>query len=258
MARSRNIKPGFFLDENLASLDPLARILFAGLWCMADKEGRLEDRPARIKVQVLPYDNCDIGKYLDELRLFREPYIHRYEVDGKRYIQIVNWERHQNPHKNESDSIIPAYDPTRENSERVPIKSEALGLIPDSLNLIPDSGFPPPLTDSGAEAVPVSGRAETIKAWQSYRLEILGKGIGESPHEYDWVEDTVRWMKAITADDPITNPYDMITDAINEARLRKTPPDNPVAWVKKVIADWLDELRKEAARGAQAQADVTG
>jgi len=48
MARSRNIKPGFFRNEMLAECSPLARLLFAGLWCLADRFGRLEDRPKRI------------------------------------------------------------------------------------------------------------------------------------------------------------------------------------------------------------------
>ena len=61
MARSRNIKPGFFLNDDLAECEPLARLLFAGLWCIADREGRLEDRPKRIKIEVLPYDNCDVN-----------------------------------------------------------------------------------------------------------------------------------------------------------------------------------------------------
>ena len=51
MARARNIKPGFFLNEELGVLPPLVRILFAGLWCIADRDGRLEDRPKRIKME---------------------------------------------------------------------------------------------------------------------------------------------------------------------------------------------------------------
>ena len=47
--RARNIKPGFFRDEQLMQVPPLGRILFAGLWCLADREGRLPDRPAQIK-----------------------------------------------------------------------------------------------------------------------------------------------------------------------------------------------------------------
>ena len=67
MARSRNIKPGFFLNDELAECDPLARLLFAGLWCIADREGRLEDRPKRIKAEVLPYDDCDVDELLNQL-----------------------------------------------------------------------------------------------------------------------------------------------------------------------------------------------
>ena len=44
MARARNIKPGFFKNEDLAECSPWARLCFAGLWTLADREGRLEDR----------------------------------------------------------------------------------------------------------------------------------------------------------------------------------------------------------------------
>ena len=43
--RTRLLKPGFFMNEELARLPVRARLLFAGLWCLADREGRLEDRP---------------------------------------------------------------------------------------------------------------------------------------------------------------------------------------------------------------------
>jgi hypothetical protein len=59
MARARNIKPGFFANDVLAEIDPLGRLLFAGLWTIADREGRLEDRIKKIKAQILPYDDCD-------------------------------------------------------------------------------------------------------------------------------------------------------------------------------------------------------
>ena len=52
--RARNLKPGFFKNECLLSLSPLHRLLFAGLWCMADRNGILEDRPAKIKIEVKP------------------------------------------------------------------------------------------------------------------------------------------------------------------------------------------------------------
>jgi hypothetical protein len=32
----------------------------------SDREGRLEDRPKKIKAAVLPYDECDVDRLLDE------------------------------------------------------------------------------------------------------------------------------------------------------------------------------------------------
>lgn len=105
MARIRYIKPDFFLDDKLADLDPLVRILFAGLWVLADREGRLEDNSKKIKIQLLPYDKIDCDKALKELSDCK--FIIRYEVDGKKYIQIVNFLKHQKPHHTERLSIIP-------------------------------------------------------------------------------------------------------------------------------------------------------
>lgn len=108
MSRLRTLKPGFFLDEDLAECDPLARLLFAGLWTIADREGRLEDRPKRIKVQTLPYDECDVDCLLGQLH--RHGLIVRYEVAGARYISVPTWAKHQSPHVKEAPSTIPAPD----------------------------------------------------------------------------------------------------------------------------------------------------
>ena len=107
MARTRYIKPGFFTNEDLAALEPLERLLFAGLWTIADKEGRLEDRPLRIKAEVLPYDNADVDAMLSRLDNGYDPFIRRYQVDGRKYIQIVKWHENQSPHHTEKDSVIP-------------------------------------------------------------------------------------------------------------------------------------------------------
>lgn len=104
--RIRSIKPGFFKDEDLAELPALTRILFAGLWCMADREGRLEDRPRLIKVEILPYDKCDIELILNSLQEYG--FIVRYEVNGIRCIQIVGFLRHQIPSRDEPQSELPS------------------------------------------------------------------------------------------------------------------------------------------------------
>ena len=96
--RARNIKPAFFQNEVLTDVDPFGRLLFIGLWCLADREGRLEDRPKRIKMQLFAMDDVDVPALLDDLD--RLGFIRRYEIDGAAYIQIVNFSKHQRPHSN--------------------------------------------------------------------------------------------------------------------------------------------------------------
>ncbi len=173
--RARNIKPGFFLNEYLASLDPSARLLFIGLWCLADREGRLEDRPGKIKIEVLPSDDCDVDRMLEDLARPQGPsgehFIHRYAVDGKRYIQVLNFVRHQNPHVREAASVRPPppmeADAVQKTSDSAILHQESTvleteevqaspadSLIPDSLipdSLIADSLIPIHLLTSAAK-----------------------------------------------------------------------------------------------------------
>lgn len=105
MARARNIKPGFFKNEELAECSPLARLLFAGLWCEADREGRLEDRPRRLKAEYLAYDECDIEDLLGQLE--SRGFIIRYQAGSDKFIAIPKFTKHQMPHHKEVASVIP-------------------------------------------------------------------------------------------------------------------------------------------------------
>lgn len=111
MARIRTIKPDFFLDEELAALPVLARLLFIGLWVHADREGRLEDRPARIRAQVFPYEpKADVDALLDLLaaeRAGRPGFVVRYSVGGRDLIQISSFLDHQRPNAREPLSSLP-------------------------------------------------------------------------------------------------------------------------------------------------------
>ena len=109
MPRIRYIKPEFFTDEDIAELSFEARLLFQGLWCYADKEGRLEDRPKFFKITILPYDAVNIDKLLNSLASGINPFIIRYKNTIKSYIQLINFTKHQKPHHTEKDSIIPEY-----------------------------------------------------------------------------------------------------------------------------------------------------
>ena len=67
MARKRTISPEFFTDEDVGDLAPLDRLLFIGLWCQADKAGRLKDKPRTIKACCLPFDSGSVDKALQRL-----------------------------------------------------------------------------------------------------------------------------------------------------------------------------------------------
>ena len=106
MARTRLLKPGFFANETLAEVHPFGRLLFAGLWTIADRKGRLPDKPKWIKGQLFPFENVPVEKLLSELEGLG--FIARYEAEGQRCILIVKFHKHQNPHKNEGPSLLPA------------------------------------------------------------------------------------------------------------------------------------------------------
>jgi hypothetical protein len=103
--RCRNIKYEFFIHDKLPNCEPLARLLFIGLWCMGDSAGRMEERIHKIRMQLLPCDACDIASLLGQLE--KHGFIIRYTVDDVRYIQVVNFLKHQHPHFKEPPSKIP-------------------------------------------------------------------------------------------------------------------------------------------------------
>jgi hypothetical protein len=113
MARQRLLKPEFFHDEPLAACPPHVRLLFEGLWVLADREGRLRDQSAVIHGAIFPYEpQLNVPEMLDALH--RGGFVTRYEVEGRRYIQILNFLKHQKPHVKEMPSVIPPPESGRE------------------------------------------------------------------------------------------------------------------------------------------------
>ena len=175
MSRSRNIKPAIMDNEDLADLEPLTRLLFIYLWMLADREGRLEDRPKRIGAQALPYDRtADVDAMLNGLK--NAGFIDRYEVGGVACIQVINFAKHQTPHVREQASSLP--NNTKDTTKVVPCHDQGSALssprspdslipdslIPDSLipdSLIPDSGYVDTPRKRGHAPV-IDGISETL------------------------------------------------------------------------------------------------
>lgn len=186
MARARNIKPSFFQNEDLAELTPITRLAFIGMWTIADFKGCIEFRPKRLKVQLMPYDDCDFEVIANDLD--KSGLIAIYSVSGQRYIKITSFEKHQNPHKNEreSGSDIPDYAPEASihaGSQTIQINPDKDGIAPaDSLllnpySLIPVSPITPPpaaeyspefeLAWNGYPERPGANKKNAYKAWNA-------------------------------------------------------------------------------------------
>lgn len=252
MARSRNIKPGFFTNDQLVECPMATRLLFVGVWTLADREGRLADRPKKIKMEVFPADDVDVDAGLADLAA--RGFLVRYEVDGAAYLQVVNWHVHQNPHQREAQSTIPA--PPQAGAEPPPSAPQAQprldhdiskavpshsqdNLIPDSGflvtdSLIPDSGLPLP------EPTPIAARKAKPKPALLERSEeeaqVLSILFRVEGFPADAGDDTTERLRELAADFEGVN----LLDVAKELRLKGTKVKN--GWL--TYRNWLDTKRR--------------
>lgn len=195
MARARNLKPGFFRNADLVELPFEARLLFAGLWTLSDREGRMEDRPKQIKMELFPADNIDCDALLNMLQSVGM--IERYTVENKNYIQVINFSKHQNPHRDEKPSLIPCKHSAgtvqaqcKDNAKTIAIGLIPSSLIPDSLNtdlLIPEKPKPQP---------PVASDAGRPDCPHEKIITLYHELLPASPRIKDWTPARAASLKA--------------------------------------------------------------
>ena len=133
MARTRLLKPGFFKNPVLARLSERHRLLFAGLWTIANRDGRLKDDPDWIRAELFPYEaDINVDALLTDLH--RSGFIHRYKTLGEsqistgestkslmRAIVVTKFTVHQKPHIREQNGDIPPPPaPTKVGAQHLP------------------------------------------------------------------------------------------------------------------------------------------
>lgn len=109
MARIRTIKPQLFRHETLFNLEketklPI-RIAWAGMFCVADREGRFRWKPKELKLDILPWDNLDFEAVLTALSSVQ--LIQKYQVNSEFYGWIPTWHSHQSINTREAASTLP-------------------------------------------------------------------------------------------------------------------------------------------------------
>lgn len=218
MARARNIKPGFFLNELLVEQPFCNRLLFVGLWTIADKAGRLEYRPKKIKMAIFPADDVDIESGI--AALVKSGFLLAYTVENSEYLQIINWDKHQSPHHTERESSLPK--PTNNGYLTVKTRKDLRENPPDSL--IPDSLIPDSKPSVGKP--PLSEGFETF--WKAYPKKV-GKGAAEKA-----------WLKA-----KVNGELKAVLEAVGrQSRSEQWLKDggqfipNPATWIGQ--KRWLD------------------
>lgn len=192
MARARNIKPGFFTNDELGELSPLARLAFIGLWGQADFNGNMKCKPKRLKVEILPYDNVDFAELISELEGCG--FVQRYQVGNENFLHVVNFQKHQRPHKNEvlRGTDIPkpvtqqdpnGTDPEQNRTETEQERDENRSNPPDTGYRIPDSGYlnPEQKTPSSADDAPSQESDSSGKGAVDYSgiVELYNDLLGE-------------------------------------------------------------------------------
>lgn len=269
MARARNIKPGFYKNEDLAECSVWARFIFPGLWMLADREGRLEDRPKRIKGELLPFDSQDVDPLLNELQA--TGFLVRYRNADGAFIQISKFSTHQNPHYSEKASVIkppelPESKPHQQQEKPGTLPEDSRkttlikrgsqppdSLIPDSLNPLPpnpDSRIPDspnPLGGSANLTSPHGGLALQARSQSSH------EGPGDSAQKAIWLRGL---GVSITPQNPIFQKWE--ADGITRERYeqgvaicRERKPDGQIAarYLDAVLRDESNFQPKPAAGG---------
>lgn len=251
MARSRNIKPGLFTNDILAEKnEPLGRLLFIGLWCLADHKGDLEWRASRIKVQILPYDDCDIKQLA--INLDKSGFVTFYSDGEKMYLRINNFEKHQNPHPNEKKkgSDVPGYtekmrqlvDLERLTINRDKSRQDSEGSISDPADsLIPHPDSRSPQSDSAEpKGSPPADESPVVICIPTNKFKTAGE-------EYPVTEkQIIEWRETYPAVDVVQSLRQIRSWNLNNPAKRKTLRGMPAH-----IDKWL---AKDQNRGGSVHA----
>jgi len=136
MPRKRTLPPTVFQSQRLARCSFPARWLFAGLWGLADREGRLVWLPKYIEGQVFPLDEVNLDELF--LELSGVNLMTRYD-SGPRTLAAIDpdwWVVHQRPYNREPESDLPPPPPKassdRPNRGDVNAPRDHPGIIPPS------------------------------------------------------------------------------------------------------------------------------
>lgn len=228
MARLRTVKPEYWTDENVGQCSMAARLLFIGCWNFADDHGGLSRSAKQLKAQVFPYDAIDCEPLIQELIV--AGLLIEYEVEGKKYLHIKGFRKHQKVEKPAAPRI-PLYEPSSNIPRVLPESSpsssgSSLGL--SSLGIGVESSGVESTRGEGDAPIAHANGAMKPEGEMAVALRNLGVVVRSiDPVLHGWLRDGFTTQQAI--------------DAVGIARIRKPHPE-------AIPANYLDKILREPAR----------
>lgn len=226
--RARNLKPSFFKNEDLAELKFEERLLFAGLWCLSDRDGFFENRPKKIKAELFPYDEKITPTIISKMlcNLMSRHVITLNETHGL----VNNFLKHNNPHPHEAKSCVSE---EIKNTLKKLCNDMSLAcqcnvvLNPESCILNPESCIPLIVADD------IAGFFDSF--WKAYPKKI-GKGAAEK--SFKKIKPTESLLRVMIS--AIEN----FKESENWKEKNGKYIPNPATWLNQ--KRWEDEVPEES------------
>lgn len=218
---NRIIKESICTSENIENLTPEEEIFFYRLLVTCDDYGRTDAREQILRAKCFPLkidriSPSDITKWLH--RLCEEDLVVLYEVDGKPYLQMSTWEKHQQIRAKKSK--YPAPD------------SDNAILISNDINGNQMQGYVPVIQSnpiqSESKSLSESKEQQEIISDDDNITKTFEKEFGRtaSPSEIELLESF--------EEDGM--PTKLICEAIKRARIHGVPT---VKYIKGTLNNWL-------------------
>ena len=223
MARIRSVHPGLWTDERFASVSPLARLLFIGIWNECDDMGSFEWSPLKLKMRLLPADNADAGALLEELAAAN--CIMQYEIDGRQLGAVRNFALFQRPKKPNS-----LYPQTPEVRKYCAHKGDA---VPPQF---PTGGeIPPQLEDGGGNSSSVSNETARIARITDPSKIMFDAGLALLTATGKSEQQARTWLGKLRRD----YPAEAVITAISQAQ--RNSVSDPVPYIERLLRNRIQQ-----------------
>ena len=200
---NRIIKESICTSDTIDQLTWFEEVFFYRLIVNCDDYGRFDARPAILKARLFPLKSVTEKQIIDALnKLSTVGIVALYEYDGRPYLQLVTWEKHQQIRAKKSkypapDEICNQMISNDIKCSRNPIQSESNpNPNPNPSNICANKphGFTPPTLEEVAEYCKQRNNSVDPQKWYDF-YSAKGWMIGKNKMK-DWKAAVRTWEKS--------------------------------------------------------------